>query len=114
MKIIKHQTIPELISKPLRMLKNKLWTLGHATIMGNETADRIVKAAAENMSKEDQMITAADVKTVAETSCLKKWQRLWDDKLWKMFVFIQENCRHKRKQSTQVHVSKLKDWILPG
>ena len=50
--------------------------------MGNEIVGRLAKDAAdeaENMSKEDRMITAADIRIAAKTSCLKnKWQRRQD------------------------------------
>ncbi|MEW8547060.1 MAG: ribonuclease H family protein, partial [Candidatus Thiodiazotropha sp.] len=57
------------------------WTPGHANIAGNEVADRLAKAAAEeaeNMPENDRVITAVDIKTAAKSSCLKKWQRRWD------------------------------------
>ena len=58
------------------------WTPGHATIEGNEQADRLAKAAAleaETMEKDaSQPVSQADIKTAARKLAEYKWQRRWD------------------------------------
>ena len=57
------------------------WTPGHATIAGNEIADRLAKDAAQQASKmpmDTSVVTNQDIKSAAKKSIISKWQQLWD------------------------------------
>lgn len=57
------------------------WTPGHATIQGNEIADRLAKDAAHEASEmplDSSVITIQDIKTSSKKSVLSKWQQRWD------------------------------------
>ncbi|MEW8544656.1 MAG: reverse transcriptase domain-containing protein [Candidatus Thiodiazotropha sp.] len=80
------QTVTQ-IQQSVRQLQQKgidvqiAWSPGHADIMGNEIADRLAKEAAqdaEDMVDDNRLITMVDIKTAARRSCVKKWQRQWD------------------------------------
>ncbi|MES9970162.1 MAG: ribonuclease H family protein [Candidatus Thiodiazotropha sp.] len=57
------------------------WTPGHATIEGNEIADRLAKDAAQqasNMPLETSIVTLQDIKSSSKKSIISKWQQRWD------------------------------------
>ena len=57
------------------------WTPGHATIAGNEIADRLAKDAAQQASKmpmDTSVVTSQDIKSAAKKSIISKWQQRWD------------------------------------
>ena len=57
------------------------WTPGHATIAGNEIADRLAKDAAQQASKmpmDTSVVTNQDIKSAAKESIISKWQQRWD------------------------------------
>ena len=57
------------------------WTPGHATIAGNEIADRLAKDAAQQASKmpmDTSVVTNQDIKSAAKKTIISKWQQRWD------------------------------------
>ena len=57
------------------------WTPGHATIAGNEIADRLAKDAAHQASEmpiDSSIVTNQDIKSAARKSIIFKWQQRWD------------------------------------
>ena len=82
-----HSTIRSVISKINSLQKNGVgvsfeWTPGHASINGNEIADKLAKEAAkeadEILDETHITITRQDVKTAAREIVMKKWQHRWD------------------------------------
>ena len=60
---------------------SKHWTPGHATIAGNEIADRLAKDAAQQAPKmpmDTSVVTNQDIKSAAKKSTISKWQQRWD------------------------------------
>ena len=56
------------------------WTPGHATIEGNEIADRLAKDAAQqasHMSLDTSVVTLQDIKLSSRKSVISKWQQCW-------------------------------------
>lgn len=57
------------------------WTPGHATIEGNEIADRLAKDAAQqasHMPLDTSVVTLQDIKSSSRKSIISKWQQRWD------------------------------------
>ena len=57
------------------------WTPGHATIAGNEIADRLAKDAAQQaleMPVDISIVTIQDIENSSKKSIVSKWQQRWD------------------------------------
>jgi hypothetical protein len=57
------------------------WTPGHASITGNDTADRLAKEAAkeaETLELSTQVFTKKDIRKAARDVVTNKWQVRWD------------------------------------
>ena len=57
------------------------WTPGHATIAGNEIADRLAKDAAHQaleMPVDTSIVTIQDIKNSSKKSIVSKWQQRWE------------------------------------
>ena len=80
------------------------WTPGHAIIRGNDLADTLAKAAAEEAKKLDaglNVITHQDIKLASHKSAQSKWQLRWD---------LSARGRHAYMLMPKVGVKSTKDF----
>ena len=74
-----NQTLKSLEKEQIQI--NLKWTPGHAEITGNEIADQLAKAAAEEAERMPEVtyrVTALDIKIAVQESCNIKWQKRWE------------------------------------
>ena len=96
------------------------WTPGHASVQGNETADRLAKEAAREAQEQTisttTVVTKQDIKSASRLSELEKWQKQWENsERGRHYFYYHKKVKHRiNKDFPNKHMASIITGLRSG